>query len=70
MENIDKIVENELDKNDMIYDFFYMCAKTKIPDMPVRTGYVYGYLKVKGYMRDNNLKIKDIMKKDWKKILM
>lgn len=70
MENIDKIVENELDKNDMMYDFFYMFAKTKIPDMPVRTGYVYGYLKVKGYMRDNNLKIKDIMKKDWKKILM
>ena len=70
LEVIDKVIEPELNKNNMMYDFFYMFAKTKIPDMPVRTGYVYGYLKVKGYMRDNNLKIKDIMKKDWKKILM
>ncbi len=69
-ELIDKIVENELDKSNMMYDFFYMFAKTKIPNMPVRTGYVYGYLKVKEYMRKNNLTIKDIVKKDWKKILI
>ena len=50
-------------------DFFYMFAKTKIPNMPVRTGYVYGYLKVKEYMRKNNLKIKDIVKLDWREVL-
>ena len=57
------------DKNNMMYDFFYMFAKTKIPNMPVRTGYVYGYLKVKEYMRKNNLKIKDIVKLDWREVL-
>lgn len=69
IETIDKVVETELDKNNMMYDFFYMFAKTKIPNMPVRTGYVYGYLKVKEYMRKNNLKIKDIVKLDWRKVL-
>ena len=69
-ETIDKIVENKLDKNNMMYDFFYMFAKTKIPNMPVRTGYVYGYLKVKEYMRKNNLKIRDIVKEDWREILI
>ena len=53
----------------MIYDFFYMFAKTSILNMPVRTGYVYGYLKVKAYMKKNNLKIKDIVKIDWREIL-
>ena len=69
IETIDKVVEPELDKNNMMYDFFYMFAKTKIPNMPVRTGYVYGYIKVKEYMRKNNLKIKDIIKSDWRVVL-
>ena len=69
IETIDKFVEPELDKNNMMYDFFYMFAKTKIPNMPVRTGYVYGYIKVKEYMRKNNLKIKDIIKSDWREVL-
>ena len=69
IETIDKVVETELDKNNMMYDFFYMFAKTRIPNMPVRTGYVYGYLKVKEYMRKNNLKIKDIVKLDWREVL-
>ncbi len=47
------IYDGDIDKNNMMYDFFYMFAKTKIPNMPVRTGYVYGYLKVKEYMRKN-----------------
>ena len=47
-----------------------MFTKTKIPNMPVRAGYVYGYLKVKEYMRKNNLKIRDIVKEDWRKILI
>ena len=40
-----------------------------VPNMPVRTGYVYGYIKVKEYMRKNNLKIKDIIKSDWRVVL-
>ena len=69
LEVIDKVVEPELNKNNMMYDFFYMFAKTKIPNMPVRTGYVYGYIKVKEYMRKNNFKIKDIVKSDWREVL-
>ena len=69
LEVIDKVVEPELNKNNMMYDFFYMFAKTKIPDMPVRTGYVYGYIKVKEYMRKNDFKIKDIVKSDWREVL-
>ena len=69
LEVIDKVVEPELNKNNMMYDFFYMFAKTKIHNMPVRTGYVYGYIKVKEYMRKNNFKIKDIVKLDWREVL-
>ena len=69
LEVIDKVVEPELNKNNMMYDFFYMFAKTKIHDMPVRTGYVYGYIKVKEYMRKNDFKIKDIVKSDWREVL-
>lgn len=46
-----------------------MYAKTKIPNMPVRTGYIYGYLKVKEYMKRNNLQVKDIIIIDWRKII-
>ena len=53
----------------MMYEFFYMYAKTKIPNMPVRTGYIYGYLKVKEYMKRNNLQLKDIIIIDWRKII-
>ncbi len=67
IEVLDEIVKNELDKNNMMYDFFYMFAITK-NKMPVRTGYVYGYLKVKEYMEHNNVKIKDVVKMDWKDI--
>ena len=69
LEVIDKVVEPELNKNNMMYDFFYMFAKTKIPNMPERTGYVYEYIKVKEYMRKNNFKIKDIVKSDWREVL-
>ena len=35
--------------------FFYMYADTKIEGMPVRCGYVYGYLKVKDYLEKNDI---------------
>lgn len=68
IEILDEVVKTELDKNDMLYDFFYMFAITK-NKIPVRTGYVYGYLKVKEYIKNNNVHIKDIVKMDWKNIL-
>ena len=36
----------------------------------ITTGYVYGYLRVKEYLEKNGLKIKDIIKKEWKDILL
>ncbi len=65
---IDNFIKNEIDKRDMMYDFFYMFAKTRLAGMPVRTGYVYGYLKVKEYLKRNNLQVKDIVKIDWRSI--
>lgn len=66
---LDNLVQHDLDKKDMMYDFFYMFAKIRLPNMPVRTGYVYGYLKVKNYMKKHSLKIRDIINIDWKIIL-
>ena len=34
-----------------------------------KTNDLYGYLKVKEYLENNNLKLKDIIDKDWKDIL-
>lgn len=70
--NIDKVEEhmkNKIDSNELMYDYFYMFADTKKTGLPTRTGYVYGYLKVKEYLEKNNLKVKDIITKDWKEIL-
>ena len=39
-----------------LYDYFYMFADTIKTGLPTRTGYVYGYLKVKEYLKNNNLK--------------
>ena len=59
-------MNGKLDTNELMSDFFYMYADISIP---VRTGYVYGYLKVKKYLEKNNLRIKDILNKDWRDIL-
>lgn len=59
-------MNGKLDTNELMSDFFYMYADISIP---VRTGYVYGYLKVKEYLEKNNLRIKDILNKDWQDIL-
>ena len=70
--NIDKVESHmigKVDTNELMSDYFYMFADTKKTGLPVRTGYVYGYLKVKEYLEKNNLKIKDIIDKDWKDIL-
>ena len=70
--NIDKIetrMSGKIDTNELMSDYFYMFADTEKTGLPARTGYVYGYLKVKEYLEKNNLKIKDIIDKDWKDIL-
>ena len=58
-------IKEHLNDNSKMYDFFYMFAKI---NFPVRTGYVYGYLKVKEYLEKNKLKIKDIINIEWQKI--
>lgn len=70
--NIDKVEEKmigHLETNELMSDFFYMFADTRKTKMPARVGYVYGYLKVKDYLEKNNLRIRDIINKDWKEIL-
>ena len=70
--NIDKVEEHmygKMDTNELMSDYFYMFADTEKTGLPARTGYVYGYLKVKEYLENNNLRIKDIIDKDWKDIL-
>ncbi len=70
--NIDKVEEHmksKLNSNELMYDYFYMFADTKKTGLPARTGYVYGYLKIKEFLEKNNLRIKDIIKKDWNEIL-
>ena len=70
--NIDKVEEHmrgKIDTNELMSDYFYMFADTDKTGLPARTGYVYGYLKVKEYLEKNNLRIKDIIDKDWQDIL-
>jgi len=70
--NIAQVEENmigHLETNELMSDFFYMFADTRKTKMPARVGYVYGYLKVKDYLEKNNLRIRDIIQKDWKEIL-
>ena len=70
--NINKVESHmigKVDTNELMSDYFYMFADTKKTGLPARTGYVYGYLKVKEYLEKNNLKIKDIIDKEWKEIL-
>lgn len=64
--NLDIEVKNKLNKNDDMYRYFYMNAKI---DIPVRTGYVYGFLKILEYLESNDLDITSIIKIDWKEIL-
>lgn len=62
-------MKGKLDSNELMCDYFYMLADTTKTGLPARTGYVYGYLKIKEYLENNNLKIKDIINKDWQEIL-
>ena len=69
--HIDKVEEhmtgNTLN-NSLIYDYFYMFADAEKTGLPPRTGYVYGYLKIKEYLEKKHLKIKDILSLEWEEI--
>ncbi len=69
IDKLDEYIKNEKYKNDLMPCFFKMGAKTELENMPTRTGYVYGYYKVKEYLEKNNLKIKDIIGINWEEIL-
>lgn len=71
--NIDKVeshMKGKTNSNELMSDYFYMYADTDKTGLPARTGYVYGYLKVKEYLEKNNLRIKDIIDKRWEDILI
>lgn len=65
IEKLDRLVIDKLDDKDDMAKYFYMFAKI---DIPVRTGYVYGYLKVIDYLAKNKENIKDILTINWKDI--
>ena len=70
--NIKKVelyMHGKLDSNELMSDYFYMFADTYKTGMPVRIGYVYGYLKVKDYLNKHHLRIKDIIGLNWEDIL-
>ena len=70
--NIDKVeqyIQGKLRTNELMGDLFYMYADTKKTGMPTRTGYVYGYLIVKDYLKKNNLQIKDIINRNWDELI-
>lgn len=69
IEKVELYMKDKINSNELMRDYFYMFADTEKMGMPVRVGYVYGYLKVKEYLEKYNLKIKDILGKDWKDIL-
>lgn len=71
-DNIDKVelyMKDKIDSNELMKDYFYMYADTVKMEMPVRVGYVYGYLKVKEYLEKHNLKIRDILHLKWEDVL-
>lgn len=70
--NIKKVelyMKDKISSNELMRDYFYMFADTEKMRMPVRVGYVYGYLKVKDYLEKYDLKIKDILNKNWDDIM-
>lgn len=66
--NINKLEEfmkGKLDSNELMKVYFSMYIDTLKTGLPARCGYVYGYLIVKEYLEKNNLKVKDIITKEW-----
>lgn len=66
---IEKYMSGKINTPELMNDYFSMTVNQSTIGMPIRTGYVYGYLKVKDYLEKNNLTIKDIIGINWEKIL-
>lgn len=67
----DMISETDLKAPEKIPDFFSKGADKEKTGMPARTGYVYGYLKVKEYLAKNpRMKITDALSVPWEKIVL
>jgi uncharacterized protein YjaZ len=66
IEKLDELARHSLYDKTQMATFFYMYAKI---DIPVRTGYVYGYLKVLDYLKKNRLTVKDVLTISWQEIL-
>ncbi len=69
MTEVEEHMIGKLSTNELMSDYFYMFANITKTGIPARTGYVYGYLKVKEYLENNNLKVKDILSMAWNEIL-
>ena len=69
IEKIEKHMQNKKDTSELMSDYFSMSADENIIGMPTRTGYVYGYFKVREYLNKHNLRIQDIIDIDCKEIL-
>lgn len=69
MDKVETYMIGKVSTNELMSDYFYMFADVAKTGIPARTGYVYGYLKVKEYLEKNRLKVKDIISLDWKEIL-
>lgn len=69
IEKVESYMQGKLDSNELMGDYFYMFADTEKTGMPVRVGYVYGYIKVRYYLDRHDLKIKDIIGLNWEDIL-
>ena len=69
IEKVELYMKDKINSNELMRDYFYMFADTEKMGMPVRVGYVYGYLKVKDYLEKYDLKIKDILNKNWEDIM-
>lgn len=65
---IDELSKESLNDKSKMEIFFYMYANIAIINMPVRTGYVYGYFKVLNYISSRELKVKEILAINWREI--
>lgn len=63
---MDELVEGALDDTSLMEGLFWMYAPI---DYPVRTGYVYGYDRVRQYLETRGLHVRDILGIDWQDVL-
>ena len=65
-DELEAYVRSGLEATELMEPLFYMFARI---DFPVRTGYVYGYLAVRRYLRDQGPQTRDFLGIDWRRVL-